>query len=399
MWFGGNASRLHHPQPCRTSRRPRAAVSRERSSSPAPARTTSKGVDLTLPHRKLIVFTGVSGSGKSSLAFDTIYAEGQRRYVESLSAYARQFLERMEKPDVDAIDGIAPAIAIRQKNSHPQSRGRPSARRPRFTTTCGCSGPASAAPSAGSAATKSSASRRRSWPSTAAGPARGHAPADRLRVPHRGRSVTSPARAGLRRRGGRADRRRRRLTASRSRPDGPATPIAASADRPLLATSTRLRRRGFGRLLVGGRTVTLDERGARPERARAAPRRCPSSSTASGSAPDAADAGDRFDRDLVSRRRRRRVRGRGRRERRANGARIGSANASSAARAAFPTRCRSRVCSRSTTRSARARRATASATSSSSIMNLVVPDASQVDQRGRDRAVDQAALRGRRWPH
>ena len=76
-----------------------------------------KGVDLTLPTNQLIVFTGVSGSGKSSLAFDTIYAEGQRRYVESLSAYARQFLERMEKPDVDRIDGIAPAIAIRQKNS------------------------------------------------------------------------------------------------------------------------------------------------------------------------------------------------------------------------------------------------------------------------------------------
>ena len=76
-----------------------------------------KNVDLTLPAEKLIVFTGVSGSGKSSLAFDTIYAEGQRRYVESLSAYARQFLERMEKPDVDLIDGICPAIAIRQKNS------------------------------------------------------------------------------------------------------------------------------------------------------------------------------------------------------------------------------------------------------------------------------------------
>ncbi|HEX5070226.1 MAG TPA: excinuclease ABC subunit UvrA [Vicinamibacterales bacterium] len=76
-----------------------------------------KGVDLLVPHRQLVVFTGVSGSGKSSLAFDTIYAEGQRRYVESLSAYARQFLERMEKPDVDGIDGIAPAIAIRQKNS------------------------------------------------------------------------------------------------------------------------------------------------------------------------------------------------------------------------------------------------------------------------------------------
>jgi excinuclease ABC subunit A len=76
-----------------------------------------KSVDLTLPSRSLVVMTGVSGSGKSSLAFDTIYAEGQRRYVESLSAYARQFLERMEKPDVDAIEGICPAIAIRQKNS------------------------------------------------------------------------------------------------------------------------------------------------------------------------------------------------------------------------------------------------------------------------------------------
>jgi excinuclease ABC subunit A len=76
-----------------------------------------KNVDLTLPPRSLVVMTGVSGSGKSSLAFDTIYAEGQRRYVESLSAYARQFLERMEKPDIDSIEGICPAIAIRQKNS------------------------------------------------------------------------------------------------------------------------------------------------------------------------------------------------------------------------------------------------------------------------------------------
>jgi excinuclease ABC subunit A len=76
-----------------------------------------KNVDVSLPLEKLIIVTGVSGSGKSSLAFDTIYAEGQRRYVESLSAYARQFLERMEKPDVDRVDGISPAIAIRQKNS------------------------------------------------------------------------------------------------------------------------------------------------------------------------------------------------------------------------------------------------------------------------------------------
>ena len=76
-----------------------------------------KNVDVTLPAGRLIVVTGVSGSGKSSLAFDTVYAEGQRRYVESLSAYARQFLERMEKPDVDRIDGICPSIAIRQKNT------------------------------------------------------------------------------------------------------------------------------------------------------------------------------------------------------------------------------------------------------------------------------------------
>ncbi|MEM1271580.1 MAG: excinuclease ABC subunit A, partial [Bacteroidota bacterium] len=76
-----------------------------------------KGFDIELPRNKLIVFTGPSGSGKSSLAFDTIYAEGQRRYVESLSAYARQFLERMDKPDVDFISGLSPAIAIEQKTT------------------------------------------------------------------------------------------------------------------------------------------------------------------------------------------------------------------------------------------------------------------------------------------
>ncbi len=75
-----------------------------------------KNFDLVLPHKKLYVITGVSGSGKSSLAFDTLYAEGQRRYVESLSAYARQFLERMEKPDVDSVSGIPPALAIEAKN-------------------------------------------------------------------------------------------------------------------------------------------------------------------------------------------------------------------------------------------------------------------------------------------
>ena len=81
-----------------------------------------KGFDLTLPRNKLIVFTGLSGCGKSSLAFDTLYAEGQRRYVESLSSYARQFLGQMEKPDVDAIDGLSPAISIDQKTTSKNPR-------------------------------------------------------------------------------------------------------------------------------------------------------------------------------------------------------------------------------------------------------------------------------------
>src|SRR5665213_2295034 len=76
-----------------------------------------KNVSLEIPRGKLIVITGLSGSGKSSLAFDTIYAEGQRRYVESLSAYARQFLGLMEKPDIDQIDGLSPAISIDQKSA------------------------------------------------------------------------------------------------------------------------------------------------------------------------------------------------------------------------------------------------------------------------------------------
>ena len=76
-----------------------------------------KNIDLDLPREKLIVITGLSGSGKSSLAFDTLYAEGQRRYVESLSSYARQFLEIMEKPDVDLIEGLSPAISIEQKST------------------------------------------------------------------------------------------------------------------------------------------------------------------------------------------------------------------------------------------------------------------------------------------
>ena len=82
-----------------------------------------KNIDITIPKNKLVVMTGVSGSGKSSLAFDTIYAEGQRRYVESLSAYARQFLGNTDKPDVDSIEGLSPSISIDQKttNKNPRS--------------------------------------------------------------------------------------------------------------------------------------------------------------------------------------------------------------------------------------------------------------------------------------
>ena len=81
-----------------------------------------KNVDVEIPRDKLVVFTGLSGSGKSSLAFDTIYAEGQRRYVESLSSYARQFLGQMEKPDVETIEGLSPAISIDQKTTSKNPR-------------------------------------------------------------------------------------------------------------------------------------------------------------------------------------------------------------------------------------------------------------------------------------
>ena len=81
-----------------------------------------KNIDVDMPRDKLGVITGLSGSGKSSLAFDTIYAEGQRRYVESLSAYARQFLELMQKPDVDSIEGLSPAISIEQKTTSKNPR-------------------------------------------------------------------------------------------------------------------------------------------------------------------------------------------------------------------------------------------------------------------------------------
>ena len=101
-----------------------------------------KNITVEIPRDKLVVITGLSGSGKSSLAFDTIYAEGQRRYVESLSAYARQFLGQMKKPDVDYIEGLSPAVSIDQKSrsSNPRSRAgwnRSGSSARRFSPTVG----------------------------------------------------------------------------------------------------------------------------------------------------------------------------------------------------------------------------------------------------------------------
>ena len=122
-----------------------------------------KDVTVAFPRDRLVVITGLSGSGKSSLAFDTIYAEGQRRYVESLSAYARQFLGQMEKPDVDQIDGLSPAISIDQKGAS-RNPDRRSARSPRSTTTSGSSLRGSAIRTVRPAAGRSSGSRfSRSW--------------------------------------------------------------------------------------------------------------------------------------------------------------------------------------------------------------------------------------------
>ena len=97
-----------------------------------------KNIDVEIPRDKLVVVTGLSGSGKSSLAFDTLYAEGQRRYVESLSAYARQFLGNMEKPDVDSIDGLSPAISIDQKTTSKNPRSTVGTAT-EIMTTCVCS--------------------------------------------------------------------------------------------------------------------------------------------------------------------------------------------------------------------------------------------------------------------
>ena len=216
-----------------------------------------KGVDLSLPHRKLIVFTGVSGSGKSSLAFDTIYAEGQRRYVESLSAYARQFLERMEKPDVDGIDGIAPAIAIRQKNS---------IRNPRSTV---------------GTTTESHDYLRLLWARVGRTICRQCGREVERESPEVVATRLLALPEGVRLLVG-FDYPVVSLTPPPARPDveldeepTPDEEVAASAEPdapglplhedPLTTTLNTLRRRGFGRLLVGGRAMSFDELGPAPE--------------------------------------------------------------------------------------------------------------------------------------
>src|SRR6195952_1026090 len=113
FWFQNNPAHTSPPERGRVADRLIVKGAREHN---------LRGVDLDLPRDSLIVFTGLSGSGKSSLAFDTIFAEGQRRYVESLSAYARQFLGQMDKPDVDFIEGLSPAVSIDQKSTSKNPR-------------------------------------------------------------------------------------------------------------------------------------------------------------------------------------------------------------------------------------------------------------------------------------
>ena len=127
-----------------------------------------KNIDLDVPLNKLIVVTGVSGSGKSSLAFDTLYAEGQRRYIESLSSYARQFLERMDKPDADLIEGIPPAIAIQQKGAAKNPRSTVATVTEIFDSSVSSS-PGSAWSTASSAAVPSSATPSTGWSTSFSG--------------------------------------------------------------------------------------------------------------------------------------------------------------------------------------------------------------------------------------
>ena len=308
--------------------------------------------------------TGVSGSGKSSLAFDTIYAEGQRRYVESLSAYARQFLERMEKPDIDSIEGICPAIAIRQKNS---------IRNPRSTvgttteihdylrllyarvgrTFCRNCGREVIRETAEVVARRLGALPEGTrlligfdMPVVTSPPLPPRAGRGRRGAARRPRAADEAAVAAA---GSAGSRRSGRRDARGAPPEGLRPPVSSTARRVTLEDVD---------------PATLKDRPSAPgDRRSPEDRRRP------------ARAAHRLDRDRLHRRRRRGVRDRAAARRRAAGARscTGSASGSSAASATSSTRCRSRGCSRSTTRSAPARSATASATSSSSTWRSSCP--------------------------
>ena len=313
-----------------------------------------KNVDLTLPAGQLIVFTGVSGSGKSSLAFDTIYAEGQRRYVESLSAYARQFLERMEKPDVDRIDGICPSIAIRQKNS---------VRNPRSTvgtvteihdymrllfarvgrTICRKCGQEVIRETA-----EVVTNRLLALPE-----------GTRLMLGFDLVVVSGSSRASA------ADD-------APEEGDEPGESLFAVGSPSALALEN-LRRKGFGRLLVDGQAVAFEDVDAAAlkamttlrvvvDRVKVSPdARTRITDSVETSYTEGGGAAWAIS-DLRRRKRRRHA-----------PSRISSPSGSSAAPAGCRTKIRSRACSRSTTRSARARPAMASATSSSSIRSWWCP--------------------------
>ena len=342
-----------------------------------------KNVDLTLPAGKLIVITGVSGSGKSSLAFDTIYAEGQRRYVESLSAYARQFLERMEKPDVDRIDGICPSIAIRQKNS---------VRNPRSTvgtiteihdymrllfarvgrTICR---------KCGQEVIRETAEVVARPPAARCPKARGCCSASTCRA--RGRRHARLGRTTRRSRATRKLRARRRGRRSRR-----AMPLRRRH-------SSTLRRKGFGRLLrrrpggvasttSTGRRAEGPRRHRRGRRSPAHRRRHALAHSPTRSRPRISEGGGAAWAVQLPR---------------TTARRCGtcSPSASSAGPAASPTRTRSRGCSRSTTRSAPARPATASATSSSSTWTWWCPIRPSRSTRARS-SRGPSRTTARSWP-
>ncbi len=211
-----------------------------------------KNVDVSLPVGALVIVTGVSGSGKSSLAFDTIYAEGQRRYVESLSAYARQFLERMEKPDVDRIDGISPAIAIRQKNSvrNPRSTVGTTTEIHDYMRLLFARVGRTFCRSCGNEVV-------RETPEVVADRLMALAPGTRLLLGFDFDVLEVPAGASADHDEDEISESEEESAATKDVADAPVAPAATIA--ALAASIDTLRRKGFGRLLVDGRAVALDD--------------------------------------------------------------------------------------------------------------------------------------------